>query len=285
MAHDPRPTRFGRLHVAEPYSSLARRPKVREERFRPVSHDLALKVLDQEDLKAQGINTAQLVPGAAPLDALGSCVANATTAALRWLLDALSPAQGASLLSGLGGLLGFDLDTGNAVYMECFAIRLYHALTDQTGDPATEWPPTDCGSSGLAACRWLEANKLVPGHKVATTTDEILELLSASPLIVGQPWLNVWMDPDEDGFIDGDGHPDTLEAQIRQGVAGGHETCWFEVEQAAYTTGGQLDLHGTIIRFRNSWSASWGLDGCGRAHLSTFAALARYCDFRSIPAW
>jgi hypothetical protein len=285
VPHAPRPTRFGRLHVAEPYSSLTRRTVPRAvPALQPVAHNLILPVLDQEDLEAQGIDTASLVPGAPAVDALGSCVANATTVALRWLLEALSASSSARLLSGLGGLLGFDLDNGNAVVGECFAIRLYHALTDQTGDPSTEWPPTDCGSSGLAACQWLEANRLIPGHKIAASAEEILTLMQDSPLIVGQPWLNAWMDPDEDGFIDGDGSIAQLETGIQGGVVGGHETCWREIEHIGLTAGG-VDPYTTIIRFRNSWGESWGLAGEGRAHLSTFIALGKYCDFRAIPPW
>lgn len=39
---------------------------------------------------------------------------------------------------------------------EEFAILLYHLVADQTGNPASEYPPTDCGSSGFYVCTELE---------------------------------------------------------------------------------------------------------------------------------
>jgi hypothetical protein len=239
----------------------------------PITHDLTVPVLDQEDLFEQGINTAQLVPGAARVDALGSCVANASTAALS---AGLTPAQVDAKLPK-----GAPVLTGDPVEDEKFAIVLYHNLTDQTGQADTEWPPQDCGSSGLAACQFLEKQGLITGWHVAHGAENILSLMQTAPLITGQPWLNAWMDPDPAGFIDGDGSLGTLAEDIEDGVAGGHETCWFGIESVGYTADGGIDPHGTVIRFRNSWSSSWGDHGTGLVHLSTFVALGHWCDFRA----
>ncbi len=99
-------------------------------------------------------------------------------------------------------------------------------------------------------------------------------------LIVGQPFLNAWMHPGPNGMIDGDGSPQTLQQQIQQGVAGGHETVLSAVEQLATLPSGQVDPANTIIRFRNSWTKSWGDNGSYRAHLSTYVSLGSHCDYR-----
>jgi hypothetical protein len=245
--------------------------------IKAVAHPPAIPVLDQEDLLAQGINTSTLVPGAPKVDALGSCVANATTAALSAIWG---PGMARSLQAVLpGGALSADPVTD-----EEFAIRLYHALTDATGDPADEWPPDDCGSSGLAACQWLEQNGIISSSRIAHGAENILSLMQGGGLIVGQPWLNAWMTPGSDGIIDGDGSMARLNEDISKGVAGGHETYWEAIEEIGYTLDGGIDPATTVIRFRNSWSESWALDGSGLAHLSTYVALSQWCDFRMLIA-
>jgi hypothetical protein len=264
----PLATKFGRRHVPEPPSSLARLHLHAGGELHAVSHPPRIPVLDQEDLIAQGIDTATLVPGAARVDALGSCVANATTAALSTVLTA-------GEMKDLG--LGQD-----PVADEKFAIKLYHQLTMSTGDPADEWPPVDCGSSGQAAVQLLEQNGVIASDKIAHGATNIVSLMQAGGLIVGQPWFNAWMTPDADGFIDGDGSEDALQAAIDSGVAGGHETFWFGVERLAIDTAGQVNAAATTIRFRNSWSAAWGQEGTALVHLSTHVALGQYCDFRQL---
>ena len=56
-------------------------------RLKPVDWEPKNGVLDQEDLIAQGIDTAKLVKGAQKVDALGSCTANATMSALSNVLS------------------------------------------------------------------------------------------------------------------------------------------------------------------------------------------------------
>lgn len=262
-------TKFGRLHVAEPPSSLARLHFHRgESELKPVAHPPRIPVLDQEDLIAQGIDTSELVPGAPKADSLGSCVANATTAALAGILPEAK-------------LTEYGI-TQDPAADEKFAIKLYHALTMETGNPASEWPPEDCGSSGVAVCQMLETTAMIAGHKIAHGAENIVSLMQDGGLIVGQPWLAAWMTPDDDGFIDGDGSLTHLAGDIAGGVVGGHETYWHTIENVQFDLLGRLDLQRTTIRFRNSWSTSWGADGDGRAHLSTFAALGHWCDFRQL---
>jgi hypothetical protein len=264
-------TRYGRIAVAEPPSSLARMHWHDGTELKPVTHKIPIPVLDQQDLESQGINVAALFPGAKEVDALGSCVANATTAALSAILPE-------SMLGALG--LG-----ENAVNDEEFAIELYHQLTMLTGNPSTEWPPDDTGSSGLFACQYLESQSIISGHKVAHGAENILSLLQEGPLIVGQPYLTAWETPDgPDYFVDGDGSLETLAEQVAGGVAGGHETCLFAAEHVEYDDFGYLDTHKTTLVFRNSWGSGWAASGCAKIHLSTFEALGNYCDFRLLIA-
>jgi len=246
--------------------------------LKKVDHEPKADVLDQEDLLAQGIDTATLVPGAAKVDALGSCTANATTVALSNLGDAAFFAQATAKLLGGGGVTSY----ANTKSAEEFAILFYHNCTDQTGDPNTEYPPTDCGSSGPYVVEYAKSLGLIAGDTVAHGAQNIVSLMQTDGLIVGQPWLTAWMEPNAQGFIDGDGSMDNLDAQISQGVAGGHETYWSAIEKLVVTRAGRVDPTKTVIRFRNSWTKNWGDNGSGRVHLSTFMALGQYCDFRQL---
>lgn len=268
-------TKFGRQHVAEPLSSLFRLHRHdRATPLRAVTHPIAIPVLDQEDLTAQGIDTSAVIPGAAKVDALGSCVANATTAALATFLPLGTPALHQAIPAATLGASAAD--------DEITAIRLYHAITDQTGQTYEEWPPSDCGSSGVWACKWLEANGITSGHLIGHGADNIISLMQGHALITGQPYLNAWMNPGPDGIIDRDGTEAALAEDLAGGVAGGHETCWYGIESLALDEDGHVDPAHTLIRFRNSWGAGWALHGDGLAHLSTFIYLARWTDHRAL---
>src|SRR5262249_25127777 len=129
-------------------------------------------------------------------------------------------------------------------------------------------------------CQYLEQQKIITGHKVATGAENILSLMQGGGLIVGQPFFCSWEDPAANGFIDGNGTVADLEAAIRSGVAGGHETYWAAIEQIGWRVTGDIDRARPIIRFRNSWGLSWADRGEALAHLSTFVWLAAHCDFR-----
>jgi hypothetical protein len=108
-------------------------------------------------------------------------------------------------------------------------------------------------------------------------------MLQSGTVMQGTPWLNAWMNPDSQGFIDGDGSMDALQAAIASGVAGGHETLLTGIVQLGQVTAGQADLSRTVLRARNSWSAGWGpLAGDFLVHASTLNYLAQYCDFKAV---
>jgi hypothetical protein len=261
-------TSFGRYAVAEPMR-LELLHFHRGEPLKVVDHEPPIPCLDQEDLEAQGIDTAALIPGAQSVDALGSCTAQATTASL----SERYKAAGQALPSGLS--------TSDAKADEEWAIRFYHACTDQTGDPSQEWPPTDCGSTGLYCCTELEKQKLIGSYKSASGVQNLVSLLQGGTVIVGMPWFNSWMEPDSHAFVDGDGSMDALERAIDSGVAGGHETCISAVERLTLNGLGMIDPDESHVRVRNSWSASFGDHGSYRIHLSTLQMLGSHADFKA----
>ncbi len=264
-------TSYGRFQVPEAPSALLRVHLHKDTPLKTVDHEPKVDVLDQEDLFAQDIHVSQFIPGAKDVDALGSCTANATTSALS---NCLSETDFLALIKASS--------YASTVAAEEWAIKFYHACTDQTGDPSTEWPPTDCGSSGPYVVQECQRMGLVAGDQIATGAQNLVSLMQINGVLAGIPFLAAWEDPNAAGFVDGDGSLATLESQIRQGVAGGHEIYLSAVEKLDLTETGVVLPHSTVIRFRNSWSASWGDHGSGRFHLSTLVALASHCDFRQL---
>ncbi|NUQ95305.1 MAG: hypothetical protein HOY79_01640 [Streptomyces sp.] len=266
------PTKFGRYRVADP-QRLDRMHHHRGKTLRKVDHEPPIPVLDQEDLIEQGIDTSALVPGALRVDALGSCTCNAGTASL---------AERYAAVHGTDALPDIGLSTTDAVADEEYAIRLYHTVTDQTGDPAREWPPTDCGSNGLYVSAELEKQGLTSGHTTAHGILNLVSMLQGGTVIMGLPWLRVWMEPNRLGFIDGSGSLDDLQQAVASGVAGGHETCITAVERLVVDEVGRIDTQASHVRVRNSWSTAFGDSGSFRIHLSTLEMLGQYADFKQL---
>lgn len=245
--------------------------------LREVEHPIPIPVLDQEDLFSQGVDTSALVAGAQKVNALGSCTCQAGTAHLAERSPRGTPP--ATLTAANGVTVGIST---NAAETEEFAILLYHLVTDQTGDPATEWPPTDGGSSGYYVCAEMERLGFASTYKSASGVLGALSLLQSGTVMQGTPWLNAWMSPDSQGFIDGDGSYDALQAAVQSGVAGGHETLQYGIPQLAQAADGTVDLQQTVIRVRNSWSAAFGLGGDFLIHASTLDWLSQYVDYKQI---
>lgn len=265
---------YGRIQVPERPATLLRLHQHKGGTLKEVTHEPKVAVLDQEDLFAQGIYTSRIVQGAKDVTALGDCVFNAFMAACS---NALIEDQFIELTQAAS-----YADTKS---VEIEAIRLYDWVSHATGTPATEWPPTDCGSSGLAVNEYAIEKGIVTSEKVASHTAEaIVSLLQDTGVMVGQPFLNAWETPAPNGFVDGNGSAAVLESQIRQGVAGGHETYICQVAVLHLTETGKVTAEKTVLRVRNSWSRNWGHTGSYYIHLSTYLALAPYCDFRQIVA-
>lgn len=272
---------YGQFHVAETLSALATLHV--HDGITPlttVDHEPKVGVLDQEDLIAQGIRVSTFIPGAKDVDALGSCTANATVSALSNVLSRDAFAAWVAFPVHTTDVHPYD----DVVSAEKAAIRFYHASTDQTGQRSEEWPPTDCGSSGPYIVSECVKQKLASGAKIASGAQNIVSLMQSGGLLTGSPFFNSWESPDANGFIDGDGSPAALQAAIRSGLAGGHETFWSAIEKLVLTETGAVDPAKTVIRFRNSWAKGWGDNGSARFHLSTFVALGGQCDHRLLVA-
>lgn len=272
---------YGRVQVAEPPSNLACLHI--HDGVSPLgtaSHPPQIGVLDQSDLVEQGIHTDQLIPGARRVDALGSCVYNTFIEAASRIL---SPADFAAFVNRL--ILGHGHVAQSLVDVvsgEKAAIVLYHVGTDQTGDPASEWPPTDCGSSGLYAVQEAIKQGVCTGQRIAHSITDVLSLLQADGVMMGSPWFYAWEEPDAQGFIDGNGTPADLQSAIASGVAGGHETYLWAIEQIRFLATGAVDLANTILTGRNHWKESWGAAGNYRVHASTLAWLGSHNDYRQL---
>src|ERR1039458_3788708 len=275
---DVRPTLFGRNAVAEPFRAerfcLVRQGPAN---FHVVDWESPVPVLDQEDLIAQGINTAELIKGARAVDALGSCVANASAAHFG---QVAKTANFSSTLAEDAAVLGQRLSTTDPVASEKWAICFYHLITDETGDPSQEWPPTDCGSSGYYAGMELEALKYVKSFVSPTSVLALVSAMQTASAIGGGPWYNSWMEPDAGHFIDGDGSHEALQTAIRSGLAGGHERHVAAIERLVIDAAGNIDLQKSVVRERNSWSKSWADSGSHYVHLSTYAALGSQQDYK-----
>ena len=272
-------TKFGQFAVAEPlrFDLLAFHD---DTPLKEVEHDIPIPVLDQEDLHKQGIDVTKLVLGAADTDALGSCTCNTGTAhiAERW-------AAAGKDLSGLkltGGTGAITMSATGSTADEEFAILLYHLVTDQTGVPSQEWPPTDCGSNGLCVCQELIARGFAASYKSASNVTADITLLQSGSVMQGGPWFNSWMTPDSNGFVDGDGSYEAMRAAVNSGVAGGHETLQHGIPQLALASNGSVDLANTVIKVRNSWSTQFGLNGDYLLHASTLNYLLKYYDFKAV---
>jgi hypothetical protein len=279
MYEGPTKTKFGQISVAEPmrFDLLEFHDG---SPLQEVTHEIPIPVLDQEDLHAQGIDVTKLIAGAQDTDALGSCTCNSGTAhiAERWAA-AGKDLSGLKLSGGLGDVV---LSAGDATADEEFAIVLYHLVTDQTGDTAQEWPPTDCGSTGLYVCQELISLGFAASYKSAANVTGALSLLQSGTVMMGGPWFNSWMNPDSSGFVDGDGSYAALQAAMKSGVAGGHETLLRGIPQIAQATDGTVDLANTVLRVRNSWSAKFADNGDYLLHASTLSHLARHYDYKTV---
>ena len=272
-------TKFGQFAVAEPlrFDLLAFHD---DTPLKEVEHDIPIPVLDQEDLHQQGIDVTKLVPGAADTDALGSCTCNTGTAHIAERWAAAGKDLGGLKLTGGTGAITMSATNGTAD--EEFAILLYHLVTDQTGVPSQEWPPTDCGSNGLYVCQELIAQGFAVSYKSASNVTADIALLQSGSVMQGGPWFNSWMKPDSNGFVDGDGSYEAMRAAVNSGVAGGHETLQHGIPQLALASDGSVDLANTVIKVRNSWSTQFGLNGDYMLHASTLNYLLKYYDFKAV---
>lgn len=227
--------------------------------LKPVEWTPQIPVLDQEDLHAQGIRAGDVVKGGGNPDALGSCTGNGGTCAV-------------SVLLGPTALTAAGLDVSGPVPAEKFAIALYSDATKADDDQGEQWPPTDCGSSGLGIATVLKRRGIIASYVHATNADDFASLLQLGAVLMGMPWYNAFFTPDADGFIDSNPGWST------SGIAGGHEVCVVALVTVAQNAQGYVVPEKTVIKVRNSWTKTWGDGGFFYMRLSTYNALRREVD-------
>lgn len=173
---------------------------------------------------------------------LGSCTGNAATGLLG-TDSAGRTATGNVVISEAGAAASHGLFTVGAHYLdEAFAVKLYSLATILDGYPG-QYPPTDTGSSGLGVAKALQALGLAGGYSHAFSLAALDSALQTGPVLIGIPWLQSMFDTAADGRIIVD---------RSSPVKGGHE-----LELNRFDAGtGEYEVP-------NSWSETWGVQGCG----------------------
>lgn len=243
---------LGRHMVLDP-RSLAYRRRYDGQPLRVSAWEPRIPALDQRNLLAQGIRTAQAYGLDDDVDALASCTGNAATALLSVILSS-EQAHAASL------------NLTDAVAAEHFAIGLYADATSCDRWSELAWPTHDVGSSGLGVAKAMRNRGLIDQYGHATTAEELCTLLQTGPALMGLPWHAAFSDSDQHGFVDAD------PAWAQSPLEGGHEVCLTALEDVALVDG-TLDPDHTVLRFRQSWGSAWGDHGDGRLTLRTYLAL------------
>ncbi len=120
------------------------------------------------------------------------------------------------------------------------AIHFYMLATQLDGFDGV-YPPTDTGSSGLAAAQAAQKLGYISGYAHAFGLDHALGAAVLQPVITGVDWYDSFDKPDSSGYVYVSRH-----AQVR----GGHE---FVVQG--------IDTERKLIRCANSWGLDWGDHG------------------------
>lgn len=249
---------LGRHRVLDPRSLAYRRPYTGET-IRTVEWAPRVPVLDQQDLLKQDIHTSEMFEDVGDVDALGSCTANAATAALSVLLS-----HDACMQAGL--------DTTDAVAAERFAIGLYADATKADEWLDYTWPSDDCGSSGLGVTKALKRRGLVQHYRHAKTAEELCMLLQTGPVLMGMPWHQAFFEPVSSLAL-----LDEIPGWEHSPVSGGHEVLITALESVAEVQG-EFSYEHTVIRCRNSWTEGWGDRGSFRLSLAVYQRLRSEID-------
>jgi hypothetical protein len=133
------------------------------------------------------------------------------------------------------------------IYTESEAVKVYEYATQVDGVPG-QYPPTDTGSSGLAAAKALQHYGFIKTYTHAFSLDAAIKGLMKSPGITGVHWYSSFDRPDSDGQI-----------RIKTGayVRGGHE---FEVNA--------VDAVNGRVWCVQSWGPNWGPLSNGRFYMT-----------------
>lgn len=133
-------------------------------------------------------------------------------------------------------------DTSKPILHEADALALYELAT-KLDSISGSYPPTDTGSSGLAAAKAAMEKGYITSYKHAFSIGAALTALQSRPIMVGVVWYEGFDSPNETGLVE-------IAGQIR----GGHE---FEILGFKL----ESDLNDSLVIAENSWGTSYGVNG------------------------
>lgn len=163
---------------------------------------------------------------------LGSCVGNS---AAEWLNC------GATVKNRrVGKLTGRRSPT--AYLNEVDAVNIYARATQFDEWTDQQYPPEDCGTSGLGAAKALQFYGFITAYQHTFTFESFLATLQAQPVMIGINWYDSFMATWPDGHI-------RLGAKDTDPV-GGHEVLVRGIDWAQQR-----------IQCRNHWTKKWGRNG------------------------
>jgi hypothetical protein len=116
--------------------------------------------------------------------------------------------------------------------------KLYSRATELDPWPGV-WPPTDTGSSGLAACKAAVEGGHITRYEWAFGFDHLLSALQSGPVMVGTNWYDSMFRVNAGGYV-----------TIGGDVVGGHE---YLILGCAMRSG--------YLTALNSWGPGWALKG------------------------
>jgi len=124
-------------------------------------------------------------------------------------------------------------------YDEALARKVYSQAT-KLDAIVGDWPPSDTGSTVLAAMKALKKLGLTTGYVWCFGLDDVLKTLSTvGPVEVGLNWYEGFDKPDKNGLV-----------KVAGAVRGGHA---FEILG--------VDAELKTVLAENSWGTSWGVKG------------------------
>lgn len=134
------------------------------------------------------------------------------------------------------------------------AMSVYELATALDDIPG-QYPPTDTGSSGLAAAKALLQKGWITSYQHAFSVEEALSALQVTPIIIGVNWYEGFDRPDFHGLV-----------KIAGQVRGGHE-----IEVLGFHV--YPNLEDSVMEIENSWGAAWGRYGRFFMQVRTFRRL------------
>lgn len=149
---------------------------------------------------------------------------------------------------------GYSTSPSGVRAANSYAAALYHQAQQ-----IDEWPGEDYdGTSVLAGAKVVRSRGLIEGYRWAFSTDDVVDsLILTGPVVIGVPWFYSMYDTDADGIVHVDGE-----------LVGGHCICITGYYPRIKGSGGQ-----PVMRWRNSWGDSYGLNGDAYVKVSDLDAL------------